>query len=164
MSQFFPSVCTRIHRARANVLAEVLESSQTTARKIVCKAAKGSLNAEPAPQAVVPVAERLAWIHLAPRGLLALRLDPAAQPHAQLLATLIVALKLLYGLDGRPRRLPDSVPPPPPDWMTWAAQAVARAPQPSSLSLKPAEVRAKVLRLGCPPRTCHLQYPCQQCY
>jgi hypothetical protein len=45
-------------------------------------------------QAVVPVAERLALTHLAPRGLLALRLGPAVQPHAQLLATLVVALKV----------------------------------------------------------------------
>ena len=45
-------------------------------------------------QAVVPVAEDLAWVHLAPRGLLALRVGPAAQPHAQLLAALVVALKV----------------------------------------------------------------------
>ena len=96
-------------------------------------------------QAVVPVAEHLAWIHLAPRGLLALRLGPAAQPHAQLLTTLVVALKLLYGLDGHSRRLPDGVPPPPPDWMTWAARAIASAPQPSSLAVDAAEVRASVL-------------------
>ena len=89
------------------------------------------------------MAERLAWVHLVSRGLLALRIGPAAQPHAQLLAALVVALKLLYGLDGRPRRLPSGVPPPPPDWMSWASRAVTRAPQPSTFALDPAEVRRR---------------------
>ena len=62
-------------------------------------------------------------------------------------------LQLLYGLNGRPRRQPDGVPPPPDDWLAWAEQAIKRAPQPSSLPLDPAEARAP-----CPARhpCCHI--------
>ena len=51
-------------------------------------------------------------------------------------------LQLLYGLNDRPRRLLDGLPPPPHDWLAWAQQAIERAPQPSSLPLDPAEARA----------------------
>jgi hypothetical protein len=51
-------------------------------------------------------------------------------------------LQLLYGLDGRPRRQPDGVQPPPEDWLAWSEQAVERAPKPSTLPLDPAEASA----------------------
>lgn len=56
----------------------------------------------------------------------------------------VVALKLLYGLDGRPPPppLPRRSLPPPPDWQAWAAAAYQRIADPCQYPLSVEQVRA----------------------
>ncbi len=52
----------------------------------------------------------------------------------------VVALKLLYGLDGRqPQVLPPGVAAPP-DWQAWAAAAYERIADPCNFPLSPEQV------------------------
>ena len=89
-------------------------------------------------QAVVPAAVRIAEVHYAPSCALQLMGGASSQPLAHLMAALVVALKLLYGLDGQARRLPEGLPAAP-HWLRWAQQAIRRAPRPSIASLAPNE-------------------------
>lgn len=91
----------------------------------------------------MPAAVRIAEVHYAPSCAFQLMGGASSQPLAHLMAVLLVTLKLLYGLDGQARCLPEGVPQPP-HWLRWAQQAVRRAPKPSILSLAPSEARGEL--------------------
>ena len=86
----------------------------------------------------MPAAVRIAEVQYGPSCAFQLMAGASSQPLAHLMAALVVALKLLYGLDGQARRLPEGVPPPP-NWLHWAQQAARRAPNPSIPTLVPSE-------------------------
>ena len=90
-------------------------------------------------QVVVPAAAMVTEIHCSQGCALQMMTGASSQPHAHVMAALVVAVKLLYGLDGVTRRLPAGVPPPP-DWLAWAAAALRHASQPSLTSLLSSEV------------------------
>ncbi|KAI7839720.1 hypothetical protein COHA_006524 [Chlorella ohadii] len=71
------------------------------------------------PQALLPVALQLSSLYQPPLLLLPTQvLRPARHPWAHLMAALVVAAKLCYGLDGRNHSVPSA--PPPPAWHDWA--------------------------------------------
>lgn len=92
-------------------------------------------------QVVVPIAVRIAEIELGQSCAFQLVAGASSMPHAHVMAVLVVTLKLLYGLDGQTRRLPEGLPPPP-VWLEWAQEAIRRAPKPSLVRLLPGEVRS----------------------
>ncbi|GAB4816552.1 hypothetical protein N2152v2_003598 [Parachlorella kessleri] len=57
-----------------------------------------------------------------------------AQAHTHAMALLLVAVKLLYGLDGRRREVVEGLPPPP-DWLHWARVVMGSLQGPTALPL-----------------------------
>ncbi len=75
----------------------------------------------------------LTKVHLLHSPLLSIRETDSGQvvnPYVSLVTMLLMAAKLLYGLDGRPRKLLPGVPPPPP-WLDWADRVVSLCPGPA---------------------------------
>lgn len=71
-----------------------------------------------------------------------MRLERRAQcnPFAQLMALLVAAMKLVYGLDGQPRSPPAHLPPVP-NWQAWAQRTVAKLQSPAAFPLRLDQVR-----------------------
>jgi hypothetical protein len=88
----------------------------------------------------------LTKVHLLHSPLLSIKETASGQvvnPYVSLVAMLLMAAKLLYGLDGRPRQLLPGVPPPPP-WLEWAHRVVSLCPVPTSQASSFDEVRAAI--------------------
>ena len=88
----------------------------------------GACPGAPGSQAVVPVAAELHRLYRRNDPRLCLRFQTADHPWAHVMALLLLAAKLLYGLDGRPRPLLPHLPPPPRDWVEWGRAALGAGP------------------------------------
>ncbi|PRW59254.1 fanconi-associated nuclease 1-like protein isoform X1 [Chlorella sorokiniana] len=85
------------------------------------------------PQALLPLALQLSDLYLSPLMLMPTQpLRPALHPWAHLMAALVVAVKLCYGLDGRDHSVPGALPPP--AWHDWAQRQARKI---ASLSAYP---------------------------
>ena len=107
-------------------------------------------------QFVVPIAVRIASIEGSQSCAFQLVSGASSLPHAHVMAVLVVTLKLLYGLDGQTRRLPEGLAPPP-VWLQWAEEAIRRAPKPSLVRLSPNKA-CSLHNINCAD---HLPYPFQ---
>lgn len=91
------------------------------------------------PQALLPVAADLFWVHKGGTPHAQLQDVEHLQPYAHLMAVVVVAARLCYQLDGSGTVHVPGLPPPP-DWQAWAMQALAGLRRQSNFPIAAAEV------------------------
>lgn len=93
------------------------------------------------------MALRLFEVHMAGSPQMRLQDDIHMHPYTHIMAVMIVAVKLLYGLDVEPCQIGKAQAPAAVDWQAWAEAVVKRSRGPVQFPKTAAEVQSDIISL-----------------